>query len=149
MTGAKFLALAILLSGVAIAGESDRQELFAAHCSACHGQQAEGIPGFAPPLAGRELARARKQILHTVLSGLTGVIKVGEETYDGVMPPFAALSDAEIASLVDYVIRLGAPTRVSHIPGTTPAEVADARKVTVTAAELRARRPTEFSDASD
>lgn len=149
MTGARLLALAILLPGAAIAGEIDGQELFAAHCSACHGQQAEGIPGFAPPLAGRELARAREQILYTVLSGLTGVIKVGEETYDGVMPPFAALSDAEIASLVDYVIRLGAPPGVTHAPRTTPAEVADARKVTMTAAELRARRPKELSDAPD
>lgn len=147
MTGAVLLALAILLPGVAIGGESDGQELFAAHCGACHGAEAEGIPGLAPPLAGRDLARAREQILHTVLSGLTGVIKVGEEFYDGVMPPFAALSDAEIAALVDYVVSLGTSTQVPRTPRTTPAEVAEARKATMTAAELRARRPTEFSDA--
>lgn len=144
---AVFLALAIFLPTVALGGESEEENLFAAQCGACHGSQGEGIPGFAPPFAGRELVRARKQILDTVLHGLTGVIKVGEETYDGVMPPFAALSDSEVAALVDYVVRLGAPARVSKTPRTTPAEVADARKLTLTAAQLRARRSTEFSDA--
>lgn len=147
MTWAAALALGICVPRLFVSGPSASQ-LFAAHCSACHGTQAEGIPGLAPPLAGRELARARAQILNTVLSGLSGPIEVSGENYDGVMPSFAALDDAEIAVLVDYVISLGAPTQVPVARQTTPVEVAEARKITMTAAELRARRRSEFSDAT-
>ena len=39
-----------------------------------------------------------------VLFGLQGPLKVGSATYNGVMPGYGQLSDAEVAALLNYVL---------------------------------------------
>jgi cytochrome c oxidase cbb3-type subunit 2 len=80
------------------------QALFTANCSACHQTTGEGIPGAFPPLKGNAAVNDADPTTHirAVLYGLQGV-EVGGVVYPSPMPPFGAtLSDADIASIIDY-----------------------------------------------
>jgi len=77
-------------AGDAAAGK----ELFAAQCASCHGANAEGA--FGPALAGAPIVNDAGQFDQIVKSG-TG----------GGMPPFAQLSDKELADLRAYLSSLG------------------------------------------
>jgi len=78
--------------------------LFAANCSACHGDQGAGVPGAFPPLTGDAVVNkddATKQI-RTVLHGLSGQT-VGGTKYDAAMPPFAdVINDQQISDIIDH-----------------------------------------------
>ena len=117
-------------------------ELFAAHCQACHQAAGEGTPGIAPPLAGTLAKRAalpegRAWLVQVLVSGLTGPITSRGEPYNGVMPPAAALSDAEVAAVLGHVL-----TQFNGVGGALPqaADVTSARSRSVKAAELRQQR---------
>ena len=82
----------------------DGAAMYARQCSACHQSHGGGTPGFFPPLAGNhDLYRDRMFPVYVVLNGLTGPIKVKGRQYNGTMPPFDHLSDAEIAAVIGYV----------------------------------------------
>jgi len=78
--------------------------LFTANCAACHQANGEGLPGAFPSLKGDDVVNDADptEQLHAVLHGLQGA-RVGGVVYSSPMPPFgAALSDADIANIVDY-----------------------------------------------
>ena len=82
---------------------------FDSKCAVCHQAGGKGMDGLAPPLveypgkyAGAKDGRA--QLGHTLLYGMFGPIKVKEKNYNFKMPSFAALSDAEIADVLNYVV---------------------------------------------
>jgi len=84
-------------------------ELYATHCVACHQAEGEGTPGIAPALAGTFGTRVadaagRDFLAQTLISGMSGAIVVQGQRYNGNMPSFAALSDAELASIANYVL---------------------------------------------
>lgn len=82
----------------------DGQATYERQCSACHQVHGGGVPGAFPPLAGNtDLYRDRMLPVYVVLSGLTGTIEVKGAQYNGAMPPFDHLSDAEIAAVIGYV----------------------------------------------
>jgi mono/diheme cytochrome c family protein len=86
--------------------EVDGAEVYATSCASCHGQNGEGIPGAFPPLAqhGADLAAAdRTYPLLTLLYGLNGEIVVEGASYNGAMPAWPQLSDAELAAVLDHV----------------------------------------------
>ncbi|KAF0286630.1 hypothetical protein BA899_08485 [Spiribacter sp. SSL99] len=79
--------------------------LFESNCVTCHQANGSGISGAVPPLAGSRYvtgpAEAPVQIL---LHGISGVIAVAGNEYDGRMPRFGeTLSDREIAAVVSYI----------------------------------------------
>lgn len=77
--------------------------LYTANCSACHGATGGGVPGAFPPLAGDpvvDAANAKRQI-GIVLHGLHGTSIKGT-AYTSQMPPFAQLSDNDIAAIIDH-----------------------------------------------
>ena len=80
------------------------QALFTTHCAACHQASGSGLPGAFPPLKGNAVvndADATKH-MHVVLNGLQGE-KIGRVAYSSPMPPFRdTLSDADIASIINY-----------------------------------------------
>lgn len=76
-------------AGDAAAGKA----VYAAQCASCHGANAEG--GFGPVLAGAPIVENADQFASIVKNGL------------GAMPPFAQLSDQEIADLRAYLGSLG------------------------------------------
>jgi cytochrome c oxidase cbb3-type subunit 2 len=78
--------------------------LFTANCAACHQANGEGLPGAFPSLKADPVVDDSDPTshIHTVLQGLQGA-KVGGVAYSSPMPPFSgALSDADIANIVDY-----------------------------------------------
>lgn len=81
--------------------------VYAANCLACHQATGLGIPGAFPPLAGHapelyNVAGGREFLIKTILYGLLGPITVDGVTYNGLMPAFPQLSDADIAAVLNY-----------------------------------------------
>ena len=100
-------ALAALgLLGLALAQEGAK--LYGQYCQSCHQPTGLGVPGVFPSLKGLDqLAKEEKGrvcLIRVVLFGLQGPLKVGSATYNGVMPGYGQLSDAEVAALLNYVL---------------------------------------------
>lgn len=78
--------------------------IYASTCQACHQADGKGIEKAFPPLAESDyFATNPSLITKTILHGLSGKITVNGKVYDGVMPK-QTLSDAQIASVVTYVL---------------------------------------------
>lgn len=103
------LLLALALLGAAAArADSLGEAVFKSTCMACHGERGTGIPGLAPPLAGslgKQLGaeQGKDYLMHLVLSGISGMLRVDGQIYNGIMPPQAAMSDADLAAVMTYV----------------------------------------------
>jgi len=89
----------------ATAGDASKgQALFTANCAACHQANGEGLPGAFPSLKADAVVNDADPTRHidAVLKGLQGA-RVGGVVYSSPMPPFgAALSDADVAAIIDY-----------------------------------------------
>lgn len=82
----------------------DGKALFAAHCAACHQATGKGLPGVFPPLDGSEWVHGDARVLANILlHGIEGDIEVEGVTYNGAMPAFNQLADAELAGLASYI----------------------------------------------
>ena len=103
----------------------------------------QGLPSYFPPLAGNhDLFRSRIFPVYVLLNGLTGEIKVEGHTFNGQMPSFAHLSDAEIAAIINYV-RAGWNNAALRPPDMTPIDadtVKAARAKPMSSAEVHAYR---------
>ena len=87
-------------SGAVAAGD----QIYASLCVACHQANGQGLPGVFPPLADSEWVKAAPELsIKILLLGLGGSITVKGQTYNGQMPPFKQLSDAEIAAVLTHV----------------------------------------------
>jgi mono/diheme cytochrome c family protein len=109
------LAAAVLLSaasaaraqtGAASADAGSR--IYAANCAACHQASGMGLAGAFPPLAGHfsdllKPADGRSYVEKVLLFGLEGAISVNGADYAGAMPSWQALSDDEVAAVLNYV----------------------------------------------
>jgi cytochrome c oxidase cbb3-type subunit 2 len=101
------------------------QQLFIANCSACHQASGEGLRGVFPSLKGDAVVNNPDptQQIHTVLFGLQGGT-IGGVQYASPMPPFgSALSDQDVAELIDYERGAWA----NHGKPAAPADVAAVR----------------------
>jgi mono/diheme cytochrome c family protein len=129
--------------------EVDGQAVYAANCASCHQAGGQGIPGAFPPLAGghaADLVRAdggREYLIYGLLYGVQGQIEVAGQTYNGLMPAWAQLSDAEIAAVLSYVIRAwdNAQALEAEVPDVTADEIAAARGEGLTSSEVLDLRP--------
>ncbi len=78
--------------------------IFAGTCAACHQSTGLGAPGMFPPLAGSEFVLGDPdRLARLVLHGLSGPVSVHGATFNGQMPPWQQLSDAELAAVLSYV----------------------------------------------
>jgi mono/diheme cytochrome c family protein len=119
------------------------QATYERQCSACHQLKGIGLPKTFPPLAGnKDLYRDRLLPVYIVLNGLEGKITVEGEAYQGVMPPFDHLSDAEIAAVVGYVRAAwdNAGLRPAGFVDVDERAVAQARREPMKAAQVHAYR---------
>ncbi len=94
------------LSGpvAAAGGAVDGKALYAAQCAACHQATGAGLPGVFPPLDGAEWVQGEPRVLANILlHGITGEITVKGNKYQGAMPAFAQLSDAELAGIASFI----------------------------------------------
>lgn len=121
------------------AAKADGATVFRQNCATCHGANGEGQPGYFPPLAGNpDLFKERIFPLLVVLNGIAGPITIEGRSYDGSMPAFDHLSDAEIAAVVNYI--RGAWGNQPRAEPVTPDLVAQQRKHPLSPSEVRARR---------
>ena len=64
----------------------------------------QGLPGVFPPLDGSEWVNGDARIVANILlHGVSGPIAVKGSNFSGAMPPFAQLSDAELAAVASHV----------------------------------------------
>lgn len=79
-------------------------DVFASKCAGCHQTTGLGLPGMFPPLAGAEQVTGDEKAFAAILvKGLNGAVSVKGQSYNGMMPSFASLSDEEIAAVGTYV----------------------------------------------
>src|SRR3984885_5038451 len=91
------------------AGSGDAgSRVYATNCVACHQVGGTGVPAAFPPLAGHvpellKRANGRSYVGKVLLFGLEGEINVNGNAFAGAMPAWEALSDNEIADVLNYV----------------------------------------------
>ena len=96
----------------------DGKAVFAAQCAACHQATGKGLPGVFPPLDGSEWVQGDTRILANILlHGVTGEISVAGASYNGAMPAFQQLGDAELAAVASY-IRSAWSNKAEALPAT-------------------------------
>ncbi len=80
------------------------KKVYESTCLACHQSNGSGVPGMNPPLKQTKWVTGDKAVLiDIVLKGMDEEIEVDGEAYDNVMPPFAHLSDEQVADVLTYV----------------------------------------------
>lgn len=82
----------------------DGAQVYAANCVACHQTDGQGLAGVFPPLVGsRWVLESRERLVQIMLYGIQGPIEVRGKVYNGAMPAFARLSDAELAAVTSHI----------------------------------------------
>jgi len=96
----KILTLALTLCGTVLAPTAWSKDdpaagaqLYAVHCTACHGANRAGIPPTFPALTDVAKRLQPAQIKETISKG------------GGLMPPFSQLSAQEIDNLASYLAK--------------------------------------------
>jgi mono/diheme cytochrome c family protein len=82
--------------------------VYATNCAACHQAGGTGMADAFPPLAGHfpdlvKSADGRAYVKKVLLFGLEGQVSVNGKNYAGAMPSWLALSDNDIAAVLNYV----------------------------------------------
>ncbi|HSI56994.1 MAG TPA: cytochrome c [Ideonella sp.] len=86
------------------AAAADGGQIYASLCVACHQASGLGLPGVFPPLAGSEWLKGAPELsIKILLLGMGGSVTVKGVAYNGQMPAFKQLSDAEIAAVLTHV----------------------------------------------
>jgi len=146
------LAWTLLLSlvgavGPALADNDTGEKTFKERCVVCHQEDAHGAAGVAPSLAGTlarhlDSAEGKRYLAQILISGMVGPIDTEGHKFSGLMPSFRdALSDAEIAATINYV--LATFNGVSNTSATSPITLSDVSAAAVTkpvATDTRALR---------
>lgn len=88
---------------LAVSNEVSGQALYQ-RCVPCHQADGRGVAGVFPPLAGSPwVLEDAETFARILLLGVRGDIEVNGAHYQGVMPSFGNLSDAEIAAVATHV----------------------------------------------
>lgn len=78
--------------------------LYDTYCISCHQKDGKGDNNRFPPLSGSEWVTGDvNTLIDIVLNGKQGKIKVGDKTYDGIMPHNKHLDDHAIASILTFI----------------------------------------------
>jgi mono/diheme cytochrome c family protein len=109
LAAAAMLTAALPAQAQTGAGNTDAgSRVYAANCAACHQAGGTGLAGAFPPLAGHvpellKQADGRSYVGKVLLFGLEGEISVNGNAFAGAMPAWQALSDNDIADVLNYV----------------------------------------------
>ena len=125
--------------------EAEGMQVYNSNCMACHQPTGQGIPGAFPPVAGHaaEVYAAnggRDYLIRALLFGVQGPIQVQGMAYNGLMPPWGHLSDAQIANVLNHVVSVLSPTAPSDFVPYQPGEVAAHRGDGLSSAAVHASR---------
>lgn len=138
-----FIAVVVLFASVQSFAQERGVGVFSRNCMVCHQEKGEGMPGFAPKLAGTLVDRSkteagRRYFAQLVVSGMMGPIISGGEKFNDAMPNFSALSDEDIVAVLGYV--LGELNGASNEARVTVEEVIAARRQVMSPAMVRRLR---------
>ena len=103
------LVAALPAQGQTVAGSADAgSRIYATNCAVCHQAGGTGVAGAFPPLAGHvpdllKPADGRTYVGKVLLFGLEGEISVNGNNFAGAMPAWQALSDTDLADVLNYV----------------------------------------------
>jgi mono/diheme cytochrome c family protein len=135
------VGVAAAAAGPLPARAADGSGLFIQNCLMCHQSGAVGLPGQFPRLAGRVAAissrpKGRAYLIDVLTYGMAGKITVDDQPIVGLMPPFAQLSNDDVAGVLSYVQSLS-----DQRGGQPPGDAAPAKSpAAFTAEEVRAGR---------
>lgn len=105
----------------------DGAQIYSSRCANCHQANGQGVTGVFPPLEGTDWVTGDKgRLIRILLHGMIGEVEVKGEIYNGNMPAWSMLSDAEIAAVTTHE-RQSWGNDASEI---TAEEVAAVREVT-------------------
>ncbi|MDA8644086.1 PQQ-dependent sugar dehydrogenase [Flavobacteriaceae bacterium] len=80
------------------------QLIYKTYCAACHQRNGKGASGRFPPLDKTDwVVGDKERLVHLVLNGMEGPIKVNGEDYNSMMPQHSFLKDVEIAKVLTYI----------------------------------------------
>ncbi|MFB6343049.1 c-type cytochrome [Saccharicrinis sp. FJH62] len=80
------------------------EQVYRMNCLACHQANGSGVPNLAPPLKQTTFVLGDKtKLIDIVLKGFNEDVEIEGEYYSNPMPPFAHLSDEEIAKVLTYI----------------------------------------------
>lgn len=136
--------LAALILMVSVAFAQNGPALYQ-QCQGCHQPNGAGIPGVFPPLAGHvpDILAAkdgRTWLIQLMLWGMSGEITVKGAKFNGVMPGYRQLGDADLAALLNHIsTQWGNKIPAGQRPFTA-AEVQAQRAKTLSAAQVNAAR---------
>ena len=100
------------------------QALYAQTCAACHMAEGNGVSGLQPPLLGSATVKGdTTQLIRVLLRGPAAVQPADRAKYSNIMPPFAFLTDQQIADVLSHVRQVFG----SGASAVTPAQVAAVR----------------------
>ena len=110
-----------LAGASAQAAAAEGAAVFLQNCLMCHQSGGAGLAGQFPRLAGRVAAisakpAARGYLVQVVSYGMSGNITVDGKAIMGMMPGFAQIPDADVASLLNYLTTLGKQPRKPPAP---------------------------------
>ena len=96
------------LAGNPPAPPSPGQVVYEMACMPCHQPEGKGLPGVYPPLAGSDWVRGdHSRLVRILLNGMTGPITISGQPFTQQnpvpMPPFAGLSDRQIADVLTFI----------------------------------------------
>ena len=80
------------------------QKLYARHCLSCHQADGGGVPNMQPAIAGGTWVKGSPDALAAfVMTGGFDSAQRKDSAVDNVMPPFAQLSDEDLAAILTYI----------------------------------------------
>lgn len=105
---AALVALALMVLSSAAMAQSSGADLYK-RCAGCHKSTGLGFPGSAPPLAAHapdieKTPGGRTYLIEALLYGLKGDILVKGQHYNGTMPAFGDLNDADAAAVLNLIL---------------------------------------------
>lgn len=108
----RLMILLVFAASQAATVSAAPNKTYLARCSMCHQASAQGLPGQFPRLAGRsaqiaQTPEGRQYMISVVLRGMYGSIDVDGQPIAGLMPSMAAMTDADIAEVLNYVLTSG------------------------------------------
>ncbi|WP_416441181.1 c-type cytochrome [Leeuwenhoekiella sp. A16] len=78
--------------------------VYTQNCLVCHQSTGSGVPGLNPPLKDTKYVLGEKnQLISIVLDGSNEGLVVKGSTFANAMPPFASLSNEDIANVTSYI----------------------------------------------
>lgn len=140
------LATVAIVAGWVADTRGTETSVFAARCVICHQASGQGVPGIYPPLADSiggdvRFNDGRDYLIHVVIGGMSGPIVVKGTMYNGLMPPFSQLTDAEIAAVLNEVLtRLNSREIPKNFTPIAAGEVKHARSTPLSPADLARER---------